>query len=78
MSETQFDPFGEPVAKAQGGASVAPAAGSAGLMRAGTALFWLLVVGILTARVAYFDPDFAERFGSLAALSNTLHAILNG
>ena len=78
MSETQFDPFGEPVAQTQGGEAVAPSAGSAGLMRAGTALFWLLVVGILTARVVYFDPDFAERFGSFAAISNTLHAILNG
>ncbi|KAB1074350.1 hypothetical protein [Methylobacterium planeticum] len=78
MSETHFDPFGEPVAQAPRGEAVAPAAGSAGLMRAGTALFWLLVVGILTARVAYFDPDFAERFGSFAALSNTLQALLNG
>jgi hypothetical protein len=75
MSETQFDPFGEPVAQSRGGEAAAPAASSALLMRAGAAVFWLLVAGILTARVAYFDPDFAARFATLA---NTLQSILNG
>jgi hypothetical protein len=75
---TQFDPFGEPVAQdlrsafAQTGRQ---GPGSRLLLRSGTGLFWMLVVGILAARVTYFDPDFAEKFGSVAALSKYLHTI---
>jgi hypothetical protein len=68
MPDVQFDSFGEPLpdsrvfaAKPQGGAS-------RWMLRAGTGLFWLLVVGILSARVLYFDPDFASKFGQVAAL----------
>ena len=47
------------------------------ILRSGVGLFWMLVIGIVAARAAYFDPDFAEKFGSIAALTNYLHAILS-
>jgi hypothetical protein len=41
------------------------------MLRIGTGLFWSLVVAILSARVLYFDPDFAVKFGQFAALHST-------
>ncbi len=77
MHNAQFDPFGEPVAHSlrdtlaqddrQG-----PWARL--LLRSGTGMFWALVIGVVVARVAYFDPDFAQRF-DVAALSRFFHAI---
>lgn len=78
MHNTQFDPFGEPVAHslrcafAQTGRQ---GPGSRLLLRSGVGLFWVFVIGVVAARVAYFDPDFAEKFGSVAALSKYLHAV---
>lgn len=37
-------------------------------------MFWALVIGVVVARVAYFDPDFAQKFG-VAALSKFFQAI---
>ena len=54
MSQSAFDPFGEPVP------AVDPSAASEGaskwLKTAGTSVFWVLVVGIVLARAVYFEP----------------------
>ena len=46
------------------------------MLRIGTGLFWSLVVAILSARVLYFDPDFAAKFGQLAALLRPISTML--
>lgn len=74
MRPIQFDPFGEPVA-----ASSEPGRATATsrvALRSGVALFWGLVVVIVAARAAYFDPDFAERFGNVAAAIGHLRTIV--
>ncbi len=77
MHDTQFDPFGEPVAPNLRDTMTQPGRQGPGarlLLRSGTGLFWALVTGVVVARVAYFDPDFAQKF-DLAALSQLFHAI---
>jgi len=78
MHDSQFDPFGEPVAHSLRGMFAQTGRqgpGSRLLLRSGVGLFWMLVIGVVAARVAYFDPGFAEKFGSVAALSKYLHAL---
>ena len=77
MHDAQFDPFGEPVARSLRGALAQagrPGPGSRFLLRSGTSMFWALVIGVVVARVAYFDPDFAQKF-DVAAFSKLFHAI---
>ncbi|WP_238253900.1 hypothetical protein [Methylorubrum podarium] len=45
-------------------------------LRTGVGLFWALVVVIVAARAAYFHPEFAERFGSVAAVIGQIRAIV--
>ncbi len=77
MSDSQFEPFGEPVAHslrdmlAQNGEQ---GLGSRLLLRSGVGLFWALVAGVMVMRVAYFDPDFAEKFGAVASIAKYLHS----
>ena len=70
MRSFQFDPFGEPLATGSlrtlardksrlGGSSLA--------IRIGVTAFWSLVVAIVLARVAFFNPDFAKSFCTVAA-----------
>lgn len=65
MSDIQFDPFGEKV-------GIRPKAEdsgdrfSRGLSRVGMGLFWLLVVLIVSARVVFYDPNFAEKTSQFA------------
>lgn len=78
MPVNQFDPFGEPVAEDLRGVSAQDGrqgAGSRLLLRSGTGLFWALVFVVVAARVTYFDPDFAEKFRPVAALSDFLCTI---
>ena len=84
MRHIQFEPFGEPVDEA---VAHDPRSGwmpnaekrtaSRIVLRSGVGLFWMLVIGIVAARAAYFDPDFAEKFGSIAAVTHYLHSILS-
>lgn len=76
MRPIQFDPFGEPVAQADDHERPSPA--SRIVLRSGVGVFWVLVVGIVVARAIYFDPDFAEKFGSVAALINHFQAVVGG
>jgi hypothetical protein len=54
MSQSAFDPFGEPVPAVDN--SIASARASTWLKTAGTSVFWGLVVVIVLARAVYFDP----------------------
>ena len=74
MRSIQFDPFGEPVAQAD--QDERPGIASRIALRSGVGLFWVLVIGIVAARAVYFDPDFAEKFGSVAALMKHVQTIL--
>jgi len=68
MPDVQFDSFGEPLPDSRVFAAKPQGSASRWMLRAGTGLFWTLVVAILSARVLYFDPDFAAKFGQVAAL----------
>jgi len=54
MSQSAFDPFGEPVPAVD--TSIASGRASNWLKTAGTSVFWVLVVGIVLARAVYFEP----------------------
>ena len=54
MSQSAFDPFGEPVPAVE--TSIARESASTWLKTAGTSVFWVLVVGIVLARAVYFEP----------------------
>jgi hypothetical protein len=68
MRSFHFDPFGEPLQNALP-IGAGPGRASKIALRLGVGLFWGLVVGILAARVMYFNPDFAQTFGAVAANS---------
>jgi hypothetical protein len=70
MPDVQFDSFGEPLRDAL--ATRPQGQASRWMLRVGTGLFWSLVVAILSARVLYFDPDFASKFGQMAALFRSI------
>ncbi|GLS45268.1 hypothetical protein [Methylobacterium brachythecii] len=74
MRPIQFDPFGEPVA--HGTDHGAPSSVSRIALRTGVGLFWAMVVVIVAARAAYFNPNFAEKFGSVASLIGHLKTIV--
>ena len=75
MRHVQFDGFGERLPGGDIKSSVPQDRVSRWMLRAGTGLFWSLVVVIIAARVIYFDPDFANKFGQLAAIPQALRAI---
>ncbi|GJD68390.1 hypothetical protein [Methylobacterium gnaphalii] len=74
MRPIQFDPFGEPVALDADQPRSSTASRIA--LRSGVGLFWAMVVVIVAARAAYFDPDFAEKFGSVASLIGHLKTVV--
>jgi uncharacterized membrane protein len=74
--QANYDPFGEPVKYDEPRLSAPQGAVGGWLARAGTGVFWAVVVVILIARAAYFDPDLAGKFGQVAALSRALRAML--
>jgi hypothetical protein len=78
MPDVQFDSFGEPLRDDRGLATRPQGQASRWMLRVGTGLFWTLVVAILSARVLYFDPDFASKFGQMAALFRPISTMLGG
>ncbi|TXN21561.1 hypothetical protein [Methylobacterium sp. WL9] len=74
MRSIQFDPFGEPVAQAA--EQDRPSTVSRLALRSGVGLFWAMVVVIVAARAAYFDPSFAEKFSSVALMIGHLKTIV--
>lgn len=67
MQQTQFDSFGERLPEYDVRTSRPPDAVSRWMLRGGIGLFWSLVAVVVAARVVYFDPDLAAKFGQLAA-----------
>lgn len=66
MDRLKYEPFGEQLAP-QGEAGPA-ARGSKYLLWAGTGLFWSLVVAIVTARAAFFEPGVFDEFSRVASV----------
>ncbi|MCA6120981.1 hypothetical protein J6500_03565 [Bradyrhizobium sp. WSM 1704] len=73
MSQSAFDPFGEPVPAID--QSIAGTRASKWLKTAGTSVFWVLVAGIVLARAAYFEPGVFS-FDSALAWAQGLIAAL--
>ena len=67
QTPTQFDGFGERLPTYDVQTHAPRDAGSRWMRRVGVGLFWSLVVVVLTARVIYFDPELAAKFGQFAA-----------
>lgn len=67
QTPTQFDGFGERLPTYDVQTSRPQDTGSRWIRRGGIGLFWSLVVVVITARVIYFDPDLAAKFGQFAA-----------
>ena len=78
MPDVQFDSFGEPLRDDRALATKPQGQASRWMLRVGTGMFWTLVVAILSARVLYFDPDFASKFGQMAALFRPISTMLGG
>ena len=78
MSENHFEPFGESIeGPVRQGSSGISGEGSATLRRAGTGVFWALVVLIVTARVLYFNPDFEKSFAGVKTFISSLTTYLS-
>jgi hypothetical protein len=67
VQPTQFDSFGERLPEFDTQARSAQDAVSRWMLRGGIGLFWSLVAIVIAARVIYFDPDLAAKFGQFAA-----------
>ncbi|WP_249144275.1 hypothetical protein [Bradyrhizobium lablabi] len=61
---SEFDPYGEPVPPVDN--SIAGERASKWLKSAGTSVFWVLVVGIVVARAAFFEPGQFSFEGAVA------------
>ena len=73
MSPVQFDSFGEPILPAS---DKEPTTVSRVALRSGVGLFWVMVVAIVAARAAYFDPALREKFASVASLFGHLRTVV--
>lgn len=74
MSPVQFDSFGEPILPAS---DKEPTAARVAL-HSGVGLFWAMVVAIVAARAAYFDPALNEKVASVASLFGHLRTVVGG
>jgi hypothetical protein len=66
MKNVEFDAFGEPMAKSQALAIEPHGSVSRWMARAGTGIFWSLVVVIVLARAVYFNPGFGDQISQLS------------
>jgi len=73
MSRVQYDSFGEPILPASEKETTAV---SRVALRSGVGLFWAMVVAIVAARAAYFDPALSEKVASVAALFGHLRTVV--
>jgi hypothetical protein len=75
VQPTQFDSFGErlPTCEPQGRGPQYVV--SRWMLRGGIGLFWSLVAVVLAARMIYFDPDFAAKFGQFAASLSAIFGV---
>lgn len=75
MSPVQFDSFGEPILPAS---DKEPTAAARVALHSGVGLFWAMVVAIVAARAAYFDPTLNEKVASVASLFGHLRTVVGG
>ncbi len=73
MSRVQYDSFGEPILPVS---DKEPTTASRVALRSGVGLFWVMVVAIVAARAAYFDPVLSEMVASVAALFGNLRTVV--
>ncbi|ACK84998.1 hypothetical protein [Methylorubrum extorquens] len=73
MSRVQYDSFGEPILVAS---DKELTTASRVALRSGVGLFWVMVVAIVAARAAYFDPALSEKVASVAALFGHLRTVV--
>ena len=71
MERTGFEPFGEQLVSATTDTQSQSRASKL-LLRAGTAVFWTLVAGIVLARAAFFQPGVYDSFSHVASLAKNL------
>jgi hypothetical protein len=67
MNNVEFDGFGEPMLKSRVLPSEPQGRLSRWMVRAGTAVFWSLVVAIVLTRAVYFSPGFADKIAELSS-----------
>ena len=70
MERLRYEPFGERLAPEREAEPVSRA--SKYLLWAGTGLFWSLVVGIVLARAAFFEPGVFDGFSRVAAFAKAM------
>jgi hypothetical protein len=73
----QFEPFGESLGRSAPQRDGAEAGGSTSLRWAGTAVFWALVLTIVTARGLFFEPDFERAFAGVKTFLSSLPNFLS-
>jgi hypothetical protein len=66
MERLRYEPFGERLAPE--GEAGQQSSASKYLLWTGAGLFWSLVVTIVVARAAYFEPGIFDEFSRVAAL----------
>lgn len=75
MQQARFDSFGERLPTYDVQTRGPQDAVSRWVLRGGIGLFWSLVVVVITARVIYFDPGLAAKFGQFAASLSAIFGV---
>ena len=75
LKDFEFDAFGEPMLQSQALPTQPHGAVSRWMVRAGSGIFWSLVVVIVVARAAYFHPGFADQIAQLTGAARSALAI---
>jgi hypothetical protein len=75
MKDVEFDAFGEPMLRSQALPTQPHGAVSRWMVRAGTGIFWSLVLVIVAARAAWFHPGFADKIAELTDAARSALAI---
>jgi hypothetical protein len=76
MKNVEFDAFGEPMLQSQALPAQPHGSVSRWMVRTGTGIFWTLVVVIVAARAAYFNPGFADKIAQLSDVARSALSIL--
>jgi hypothetical protein len=72
VQKVQFDAFGETLELMEPRVSASQGHASRFITRAGICAFWSLLVVIVVARAAFFNPDFATSFAQVATVIKTV------
>jgi len=75
LKNVEYDAFGEPMLKSQALPTQPHGTVSRWMVRAGTGVFWSLVIVIVAARAAYFHPGFADKIAQLSDVARSALSI---